>query len=338
MAKAPAFQFYVRDWLSDLELRQASATSRGIWIDLLCYIWMSSNCDGTLKVTPRGLARLCCGGDLLEALHFLNNVWDLGFADLKFEEEVPYPITEKFSNTKITIINRRMRADYLQKISGKERSAKFRAKGGGDPDKWVSIRVKILKRDEYMCAYCGRKADTVDHVIPKSKGGDESDENLAACCKRCNMKKQNRTPKEAGMKFWKGYLKIKHQNNINNNTKITPPSSTTSSSSKKEIDKKDIFGEFKNVFLLKDELEKLNKKFKSYTTRQKIENLSIYIESTGKKYKSHYATILAWDRRNKEKEQKKHTLESPKEKSPDWIENLPFDQKKELDELTKGIG
>ena len=41
MAKAPAFQFYVKDWLSDPLLRMASHSSKGIWIDLLCFMWES---------------------------------------------------------------------------------------------------------------------------------------------------------------------------------------------------------------------------------------------------------------------------------------------------------
>lgn len=54
------------------------------------------------------------------------------------------------------------------------------------------------------------------------------------------------------------------------------------------------FGEFKNVLLTEDELEKLKKRFPDYL--EKIEHLSSYIESSGKKYKSHYATILCWSR------------------------------------------
>jgi len=48
-------------------------------------------------------------------------------------------------------------------------------------------------RDGYECAYCGETADTVDHVIPRSAGGDVwSPDNLVASCKRCNSAKGNR--------------------------------------------------------------------------------------------------------------------------------------------------
>ena len=236
MAKAPAFQFYVKDWLSDPLLRQATPLSRGIWIDVLCYMWMMPDQSGRLETTLNKLARLTCSGNLDEARHFINDLWDLGFGDLECDEDLTFPLTEENNNTDITLINRRMYNDYLNRKGGRERQAKYREKGGGDPAHWTAILIKILKRDESMCAYCGRKADTVDHVIPKTKGGNESDENLVACCKRCNMKKGNRTLKDAGMSFWKGYLKLKHQNNTDNNTKITPSSpSTTTTTTPKQI-------------------------------------------------------------------------------------------------------
>lgn len=59
-----------------------------------------------------------------------------------------------------------------------------------------------------------------------------------------------------------------------------------------------LLGEFKNVKLTSDELEKLKSKFNG-SYQDKIENLSQYLASKGKKYKSHYATILNWDRRDK---------------------------------------
>jgi hypothetical protein len=67
-------------------------------------------------------------------------------------------------------------------------------------------RKNILTRDEYTCQYCGhRKKDemTLDHVIPRSKGGDNSFTNLVTCCKDCNLKKGNKTIKEVGMKLLK---------------------------------------------------------------------------------------------------------------------------------------
>jgi len=64
-------------------------------------------------------------------------------------------------------------------------------------------RGNILWRDQSSCQYCGNYFNseklTIDHVLPKSRGGKNTWENLVTACKRCNQKKGNKTPKEAGM-------------------------------------------------------------------------------------------------------------------------------------------
>ena len=59
----------------------------------------------------------------------------------------------------------------------------------------------VLVRDGFKCTYCGVKSKklTIDHVIPRSKGGKSSFENCVASCKSCNTKKGSRLPKEAKM-------------------------------------------------------------------------------------------------------------------------------------------
>lgn len=59
-------------------------------------------------------------------------------------------------------------------------------------------RRGVLRRDRHRCAYCGKSASTIDHVLPRSRGGVESWENLVACCLRCNNVKGDRTMAEIG--------------------------------------------------------------------------------------------------------------------------------------------
>lgn len=59
-------------------------------------------------------------------------------------------------------------------------------------------RRGVLRRDGHRCAYCKRSASTVDHIQPRSRGGDDSWENLVACCLRCNNKKGDKTLSEIG--------------------------------------------------------------------------------------------------------------------------------------------
>lgn len=63
-------------------------------------------------------------------------------------------------------------------------------------------RRRVYDRDHHACAYCGSsKHLTIDHIIPKSKGGSNTWTNLITCCYSCNLKKADRTPEEAGMKL-----------------------------------------------------------------------------------------------------------------------------------------
>ena len=62
-------------------------------------------------------------------------------------------------------------------------------------------RKAVLARDAYTCQYCGTEAKglTVDHVIPRSRGGSSAWENIVAACAPCNRRKGNRLPREAQM-------------------------------------------------------------------------------------------------------------------------------------------
>ncbi len=66
-------------------------------------------------------------------------------------------------------------------------------------------RRGVLKRDNFTCQYCGRCQSpfelTLDHVLPRSRGGKNTWENVVAACKPCNHRKGNRTPAEAHLRL-----------------------------------------------------------------------------------------------------------------------------------------
>ena len=66
-------------------------------------------------------------------------------------------------------------------------------------------RRNIFIRDNYTCRYCQKHLEpgelSVDHILPKSRGGKETWENLITACKNCNCAKGDRTPEEAGMQI-----------------------------------------------------------------------------------------------------------------------------------------
>jgi 5-methylcytosine-specific restriction endonuclease McrA len=59
-------------------------------------------------------------------------------------------------------------------------------------------RRAVFARDGHRCQYCGGAAENIDHVVPRSRGGLHDWENVVAACRRCNTRKEDRLPEEAG--------------------------------------------------------------------------------------------------------------------------------------------
>lgn len=73
-------------------------------------------------------------------------------------------------------------------------------------------RRMIYKRDNYTCQYCGSIKDlTIDHIVPKSRGGLNTWDNLVTCCRKCNLKKGNNLLSDTNMT-----LKVKPKAPFNN--------------------------------------------------------------------------------------------------------------------------
>ena len=120
--KAPSFQFYVKDWLSDPELQKAHPTTRGIWINLLCYMWDAPE-RGKVETNERELCQL--GSCLPEDVRlFLSDVKRLNFCD--FSETCHKNVTGGHSY--VTLKNRRMRRDEKYRIKARKRKQKQRKK------------------------------------------------------------------------------------------------------------------------------------------------------------------------------------------------------------------
>jgi 5-methylcytosine-specific restriction endonuclease McrA len=98
---------------------------------------------------------------------------------LRADSEHPITATTGFfDRPSVIVLSRYVRLPYARKVP--------------------LTRRGVLRRDGNHCAYCGKSANTIDHVQPKSRGGDDSWENLVACCFRCNNIKGDRTPNEMG--------------------------------------------------------------------------------------------------------------------------------------------
>jgi 5-methylcytosine-specific restriction endonuclease McrA len=62
-------------------------------------------------------------------------------------------------------------------------------------------RRAVFARDGWLCQYCGAPAENLDHVVPRSKGGAHAWDNVVAACRRCNSRKENRRPEDAGLRL-----------------------------------------------------------------------------------------------------------------------------------------
>ena len=115
MGKAPAFQFYVRDWLADPQLRLASPSTRGIWIDLLCYMWESPE-RGQISAPKEKIATLV-GAD--------NGALDLFFTEAETLHFCDVSVTD---NGWVTLRNRRMWREDKNRQNNRLRQQKLRDK------------------------------------------------------------------------------------------------------------------------------------------------------------------------------------------------------------------
>ena len=73
-------------------------------------------------------------------------------------------------------------------------------------------RFEVFKRDHYTCQYCSKEIQqlTIDHVIPRYRGGQHSWENVVSACVPCNRRKAGRTPQEARMKLVRPLARPRH--------------------------------------------------------------------------------------------------------------------------------
>ncbi len=62
-------------------------------------------------------------------------------------------------------------------------------------------RRAVFLRDDHTCQYCGGAAESIDHVVPRSRGGEHTWENVVAACKRCNSSKRDRFLHETNMRL-----------------------------------------------------------------------------------------------------------------------------------------
>jgi 5-methylcytosine-specific restriction endonuclease McrA len=128
------------------------------------------------------------------------------------DRELPHPETEvlvlNFDYTPVNIVRGRRAIVLLLKERAHYVSVRVIRLGGyvslplSRTAKEKPTKAAIYRRDGYTCQYCGSTRNlTIDHLIPKCRGGQDTWENLLLACSKCNMVKGHRTPEQSGLKL-----------------------------------------------------------------------------------------------------------------------------------------
>ena len=189
----------------------------------------------------------------------------------------------------------------------------------------LDMKAQIVERDGFKCRICGKFVTTcrdakrfvklgsgmyhIDHIVPCNQGGRATLENLQLSCPQCNLSRKKHFTFDEIVRFAEmGEENTEFTESRGNSPQLAAliqsnPESKSESISKKDSRKsaKHTLGEYSNVFLTDEELDKLKAEFPDWEER--IERLSSYIASSGKKYKNHLATIRNWARGDENKQQ-----------------------------------
>lgn len=182
----------------------------------------------------------------------------------------------------------------------------------------------VLKEFNHQCAYCGSSGKLEqEHIVPMIKGGKYEIGNIVPACRRCNASKQDKP-----LIAWYSTSEVFDADRLHHILEYMKSSDESSDKSpdivvseedkEREEDKEEDkeresnvpdknvgnkptrhkYGEYKNVLLTDEDLEKLKAEFTDWEAR--IERLSSYIAQSGKSYKNHLATIRNWAKKDKE--------------------------------------
>ena len=210
--------------------------------------------------------------------------------------------------------------------------------------------IEVLNFFDHECAYCGcKKGLEQEHIIPVDKGGRYAIGNIVPSCRKCNASKGAKEMQEwysksdvfnqerlekIMMYSCKTNVSHLHKSNVRQADKIREDKNrldnniicdSDESQPTKKVKHK--YGEYNNVLLTDEEYQKLSVEYSDLAER--IERLSSYVASTGKKYKSHYATIRNWARKDAE------TKPIRKEPIPKWMPKTQNNY--DFDELEKAL-
>ena len=168
--KAPAFQFYVRDWLSDENLGRCSAATRGVWMDMLCYMWLSEERGVLRNLTHESIASLCrC------------DVETASFAVRELHKTCTCDVRVSRRNGTITVQNRRMVREESARKAARERIRRHREHAAETP-------VKRQRNADVTPPSASASASAKEGSPPTPHEPTETGERLAAAAGKLHLR------------------------------------------------------------------------------------------------------------------------------------------------------
>ncbi|TET97712.1 MAG: DUF1376 domain-containing protein [Candidatus Stahlbacteria bacterium] len=301
------FPFYVNDYIADT--MALSNREHGMYLLLMIHCWKK----GVIPKDIEKLKKITKTSE--EDVSFL-----IGILEDFFEEHEDFYINNRLSAEKTKAENRSKRAQENGRL-------------GGRPKEFTSIRgctaiKKQLDKDWYemvlffdnKCLCCEEKlpegaVPLMDHIIPKSLGGQLEITNIQPLCSGCNRDKSNKHTTDYRLKFiedipeklkskWfiAGKLEETYRLKLENQNKTSSHSHSHShSESYKPPEKKHKYGEYNHVRLTDKQFKKLEEDYGSIHLKELIVKLDEGIEIHGYRYKNHNLTIRKWNPLNNEK-------------------------------------
>lgn len=118
-------------------------------------------------------------------LSIRHTAWKTGYSKRSVQR-----IAHKLQNRGILVPDGKPHSSYWHiKIGKLPQRNTYQSQKRTNKKRWQKIRHRIFKRDNGTCHYCGAPAEHIDHILPRCKGGEDSQDNLVAACASCNLSK-----------------------------------------------------------------------------------------------------------------------------------------------------
>lgn len=210
--KRPSFQFYAYDWQGNSNLKRCTHEEKGIWMDIMCLMHDQEE-YGIIRWPLKEIAQAV--GASIGKIKSLVLKGIMKGGDTGCEEYIYIPRSGRKDGTPVVLIpkqsttvwysSRMVRDEYVRQNAGASTRFQSKTENNSHPtsknndNERAKLRQKVLAKTEGKCFHCKCVLPEyweIDHLIPRSKGGRHSFNNLVPSCKGCNQDKSDTLPED----------------------------------------------------------------------------------------------------------------------------------------------